>query len=194
MLSVPVLKSNAGCQQPHIQIWTPSENGGYGLRLPSTLEASLSLSNFLYRVAAPTLVGDLTRHRLTDYSRDAGYTSCALRHPTAPSRLVRTLKGQLAPTPNKVSNHVAHINRILHELGFSIDTDEINISRNFAHVDCELVDLLPASTRHILAPTMAAHSLYFLSQLTTADSRSLIPYSTLRTTLHKPPRDETKAD
>ena len=57
MLSVPVLKSNAGCQQPHIQIWSPSENGGYGLRLPSTLKATLSILNFLYRVAAQTLAG-----------------------------------------------------------------------------------------------------------------------------------------
>ena len=119
-----------------------------------TIEATLSISNFLYRVAAQTLVGDLTKW-LTHYSRDAGYyTSCALRHPTAPPRLARTLKGQPAPTLNKIPNHIAYINRILHELGILIDTDKsvsIKSRLKFAHIDCEL-DLLPASTRHILHP------------------------------------------
>ena len=84
LLSIPVLKSGAGAQQPRAQYWIPTNQGGYGLRLPSDLEASISLSNFMYRLATDSLVGQLTRIRLQDYSRDAGYATCALRHPAPP--------------------------------------------------------------------------------------------------------------
>ena len=37
LLTIPVLKSGAGSQQPRIQYWVPTNRGGYGLQLPSPL-------------------------------------------------------------------------------------------------------------------------------------------------------------
>jgi hypothetical protein len=119
----------------------------------------------MYRLASDTLVGQVTRIRLEDYSREAGYATCALKHPSPPSRKQST-------------NHVSHINRILHDLNFSLDTDEINISTDHADLDCELVDLLPKEFRHHLAPSMGEQKIFFLSQI--SDFNSLTPYPSLR--------------
>ena len=185
LLSIPVLKSGAGAQQPRAQYWIPTNQGGYGLRLPSDLEASISLSNFMYRLATDSLVGQLTRIRLEDYSRDAGYATCALRHPA-----ISTASSKATQVPN----HVEHINRILYNLKFSLDTDEINLSDQYNHIDFEIADILPAHARHKLMTSIAFHGIYFLGQITTSDCKHLIPYHDLRKKFPTIPAREASAD
>ena len=156
-------------------------------------EASISVSNVLYRLATDSIVGELTRIRLADFSREAGYATCALRHPFPHPRYARrTTANSHLPSPTKTPHHISHINRILFNLNFSLDTDEINQSDAFQEIDCELADIIPISKRHKIMPLLGKYNLFFLSQLTSPDRLTLRPYAELRALLPHLPTKETQ--
>ena len=178
LLAAVRTKVKLGKSQPLIQIFASTQDGGLGLRLPSSIYAQITVNDAHARLSDDSLLSTLTWERLTAFTTKSAFNSCALRTPLVASYAKKSFS----------TNHMHHVNHSLAALGWSLDTDKICLRDppNLPH-DVEIMTQLSLSHRVQYGPQLAARNLFYLSEISTPDRKELVPWHTLRERLKRKP-------